>query len=197
MPYARDKIFFISLACTKNTPSKNRISSAKSLNTVMTRSSLAGWRIMKKFAVVFITLLLVCGLFAHLLYVTYGRTPTTRSIDISASKFLFEPSIIKVNRGDTLKITLSPQDVEHGFYLDGYEKQMASKPGSSSTLEFVADKAGKFSFRCSVTCGSFHPYMIGWLKVLPNYKLIVSLWLTVICGWLTLVYAFNRGKMLT
>ena len=40
------------------------------------------------------------------------------------------------------------------------------------TLTFVADHAGSFRFRCSVTCGPLHPFMIGKLYVGPNWTLL-------------------------
>jgi hypothetical protein len=46
-----------------------------------------------------------------------------------------------------------------------------------SEVEFVADKAGKFTFRCTQTCGNLHPFMTGELIVKPNtpYYLFISL----------------------
>jgi polyferredoxin/plastocyanin len=90
-------------------------------------------------------------------------------IELKAKKFYYTPNIVKVQKGDNVTIRLISQDVHHGFYLDGYEIQTDAVPGRDGTLTFVADKSGKFNFRCSVTCGEFHPYMIGYLKVEPNY----------------------------
>ncbi len=56
----------------------------------------------------------------------------------------------------------------HGLYLDGYDLEIRTDPGQISELSFTADKAGSFRFRCSVTCGDLHPFMIGKLQVGPN-----------------------------
>ena len=65
-----------------------------------------------------------------------------------------------------LKIT--SKDVTHGFYLDGYGIKEVLYTDVTVTVKFVANQVGKFTFRCAVTCGNFHPYMIGELRVQPN-----------------------------
>ncbi len=91
-----------------------------------------------------------------------------RSFEITARKFSFEPGIIHVNRGDTVRIRLVSEDVTHGIFIDGYGIQANASPGSDGSLTFVADKGGRYTFRCTVTCGEFHPYMTGFLVVQRN-----------------------------
>ncbi len=93
-----------------------------------------------------------------------------RAITIVARRFQYIPNIVRVRRGDVVTIRLMSEDVHHGFYLDGYEVQTSALPGQDGVVRFVADRTGKFAFRCSVTCGAFHPYMIGYLKVEPDYR---------------------------
>ncbi len=94
--------------------------------------------------------------------------PQERHLQLDARTFAFEPAVIRVNRGDQVVLTLQSLDVVHGFYLDGYGVQTEVEPGRSTQVRFVADQAGKFRFRCSVSCGSLHPFMIGELVVEPN-----------------------------
>ncbi|HEB30768.1 MAG TPA: hypothetical protein ENI15_07825 [Spirochaetes bacterium] len=89
-------------------------------------------------------------------------------IEIKAGKFSYNPSTIKINKGDEITIRLLSEDVTHGFYLDGYGIETRAHPGQDGVISFTADKTGRFSFRCSVTCGEFHPYMVGFLVVRPN-----------------------------
>lgn len=89
----------------------------------------------------------------------------TREFTITARQFGYAPERIRVDRGDRVLIQLVPEDVAHGLYLDGYDIETHALPGGAAILEFVADRAGQFRFRCSVTCGSLHPFMIGQLNV--------------------------------
>ena len=103
--------------------------------------------------------------------------PQERFITITAQRFSYTPHVIAANRGDRISLRLLSKDVHHGLYLDGYELETNARPGQAGSLNFVAAKTGRFSFRCSMTCGPFHPYMIGYLKVNPDYRLWSSLWL--------------------
>jgi heme/copper-type cytochrome/quinol oxidase subunit 2 len=94
--------------------------------------------------------------------------PTERNFRVAASSFEFSPAVLKVNPGDQVNIELISTDVVHGLYLDGYELQIEADPGQTASLTFTADHSGTFRFRCSVTCGDLHPFMIGKLRVGPN-----------------------------
>lgn len=102
--------------------------------------------------------------------------------EIKAKKFSYTPNIIKVNKGDTVKIRLISEDVHHGFYLDGYAVETSAYPGQEGSVKFIADKTGRFSFRCSVTCGEFHPYMVGYMVVGPNSRFNIYALLTIFLG---------------
>lgn len=103
--------------------------------------------------------------------------PQERVINVTAKRFAYEPNIIQVNRGDRVTVLLRSTDVHHGFYLDGYEQEMTARPGQDGSVSFVADRTGRFVFRCSMTCGPFHPYMVGYLRVKPDLRLLGSLWM--------------------
>ncbi len=94
--------------------------------------------------------------------------PETRQITLDATQFQFAPGRIEVNQGDQVVITLTASDVVHGFYLDGYGIERRVEPGVPQQITFVADQAGQFGYRCAVSCGPLHPFMIGELVVSPN-----------------------------
>jgi plastocyanin len=97
--------------------------------------------------------------------------PDERTIRIEASSFAFNPGTVRVNEGDRVTIELVAEDVVHGLYIDGYDLSVTADPGQTARLSFVADRPGSFRFRCSVTCGALHPFMVGKLKVGRNWLL--------------------------
>lgn len=107
-------------------------------------------------------------------------TPQARTIRIDARQFAYSPSELKVNPGDTITIQLLSTDVVHGLYVDGYDVSVEADPGQMATLTFVADKPGSFRFRCNVTCGAMHPFMIGKLTVGTNGWLYRSIGLALL-----------------
>lgn len=94
--------------------------------------------------------------------------PQERTFRIEAGQFAYSPSELKVNPGDTVTIQLVSTDVVHGLYVDGYDISVEADPGQTATLAFIAHKPGSFRFRCNVTCGAMHPFMIGKLNVGSN-----------------------------
>jgi heme/copper-type cytochrome/quinol oxidase subunit 2 len=103
-----------------------------------------------------------------------------RTFRIDARQYAYSPSELKVNVGDTVNIQLVSHDVVHGLYVDGYNVSVEADPGQTTTLTFTANKPGSFRFRCNVTCGAMHPFMIGKLTVGTNAWLYRSFGLAVL-----------------
>ncbi|OQY91168.1 MAG: hypothetical protein B6D38_00800 [Anaerolineae bacterium UTCFX1] len=114
-------------------------------------------------------------------------TPQERTIDIDARQYTYSPSELQVNKGDTVTIKLISTDVVHGLYVDGYDVSIEANPGQTATLTFTADKAGSFRFRCNVTCGAMHPFMIGKLTVGTNNWLYRSIGLATLAIFGTVI----------
>lgn len=118
-----------------------------------------------------------------------------KEVTVVARQYAYDPPVIHVNKGDTLKLRFASKDVVHGFYLEGHdlnvtiypmrtkvEVRRPSDPESVEELEEVAvtvRKTGKFRYRCSRTCGFMHPFMLGELIVGPNRLLPASIGLAV------------------
>lgn len=122
-----------------------------------------------------------------------STTPTTRHLNLGALQFEFLPGRLYVNHGDRVVINLTASDVVHGFYLDGYGLQTRVEPGVARRIEFVADQAGKFRYRCAVSCGPLHPFMIGELVVSPNAPFWKAAGLLLIAVAGALVYLWRSG----
>lgn len=97
-----------------------------------------------------------------------ATAPVERTFQVQASQFAYSPVILSVNPGDQVTIELLATDVVHGLSIDGYKLETTSDPGQTARLTFVADRQGTFRFRCTVTCGNLHPFIIGKLQVGQN-----------------------------
>jgi heme/copper-type cytochrome/quinol oxidase subunit 2 len=106
-----------------------------------------------------------------------------RYFRVQASSFEYSPAVLRANPGDRVTIELAAQDVVHGIYIDGYDLEVQADPGQPAKLSFVADKAGSFRLRCSVTCGALHPFMTGQLKVGANWPFWKALGAAVLAAW--------------
>jgi cytochrome c oxidase subunit 2 len=92
-----------------------------------------------------------------------------RSFELVASKYKFEPATVQVAEGDRVRLTLRSTDTEHGLEIKKLKvKVVVPKGGEAVTVEFVADKAGTYEFKCSEYCGSGHGRMKGQLVVAPR-----------------------------
>lgn len=90
---------------------------------------------------------------------------SVKEFDITAKQFEFIPSTIAVKKGDKVRLNVKSIDVAHGFSIPEFKVEESIKPGTTKTIEFVADKAGEFTFFCSVYCGTGHSGMKGKLIV--------------------------------
>src|SRR5690349_5825358 len=89
-----------------------------------------------------------------------------RTFDVTAARFSFTPGVLEVAQGDHVTLHLHSRDVEHGFDLKDFGAHaVIPASGETVTVEFVADKPGRFGFACSEFCGAGHPDMKGLLIV--------------------------------
>lgn len=92
-------------------------------------------------------------------------TGPLKEFDMTAKNWAFSPAVITVKKGDHVKIKITSVDITHGFNLADFNIKVDLQPGQTQTVEFTADKAGTFNFRCSVPCGEGHRDMTGSLVV--------------------------------
>jgi cytochrome c oxidase subunit 2 len=97
--------------------------------------------------------------------------PGTRSFDVVASRFKFEPDLLEVDEGDRVVLRLRSADTAHGLAIKEFKvKKDLPDTGEEITVEFVAAKAGTFRMECSEYCGKGHSKMRGRLVVRPKAR---------------------------
>lgn len=84
-----------------------------------------------------------------------------KAFTIDATNFAFEPTEIRVKKGDTVSITLKNSEGLHAVAFKGYNVEVKG----NETISFTADQAGEFQYYCSIFCGAGHDDMIGTLIV--------------------------------
>lgn len=81
---------------------------------------------------------------------------TMKNFVITAKQWTFTPGEIVVNKWDTVRLEITSVDVKHWFNIPEYNINKTLVPWEKIVVEFVADKAGTFSFFCNVMCGTGH-----------------------------------------
>jgi cytochrome c oxidase subunit II len=86
-------------------------------------------------------------------------------IQVTLRKYEFSPGSLRVRKGEQVKLVMVAADHDHGFKLDDFDINQKIPKGKTVVVEFTADKAGTFQFRCSSVCGLGHKGMKGTLVV--------------------------------
>lgn len=129
-----------------------------------------------------LTLGLVLGAFAMLsagdTVDARQQTPAERPVvRISAERFSFTPSRIKLTIGDEVELRLTSQDTAHGFRLvregadeteEAIDVVLPKRGTGDASVIFKADRVGRWTFECSRMCGAGHNFMRGEIVVEPR-----------------------------
>lgn len=91
--------------------------------------------------------------------------PGVHEIQVTLRKYEFSPGSLRVRKGEQVKLVLAAADHDHGFKLADFNINQKIAKGTTVVVEFTADKAGTFQFRCSNVCGIGHRNMKGTLVV--------------------------------
>jgi nitrous-oxide reductase len=97
------------------------------------------------------------------------RDGSTVEVWMLAVRSFFAPDVIRVNRGDTVKVHITnieqTRDELHGFAVNDYNINVVIDPGETKTVTFKADKPGVYAFYCTNFCSALHQEMQGYLLV--------------------------------
>ena len=88
-------------------------------------------------------------------------------ISISAERFAFTPTRIKLKQGMLVEFVITSEDTDHGFRIPkaGIDAAIPQQGKGELRIRFVAREKGQFAFECSRPCGAGHNVMRGLIVV--------------------------------
>jgi nitrous-oxide reductase len=97
------------------------------------------------------------------------RRPGVTEVWMNVVRSRFTPDIVTAKVGDRVIVHLTnaeqTADATHGFAVPTRNVMVSLDPGETTTVEFIADKPGTYSFYCTEFCSALHLEMQGWLIV--------------------------------
>ena len=75
------------------------------------------------------------------------------------------PPTLYMPLGESVRFTITANDVVHGFWIPAFMIQKQNLPGVTNHLQFTANKLGTYPGRCNILCGRNHTQMIFKVKV--------------------------------
>ena len=110
---------------------------------------------------------LTCALLLLMLTPHSSPAQDRRIVRVTAERFTYTPSQIKVKRGTVIEFRLRSDDTNHGFHIVGSDANVIipKRGRGEATLTFRADTPGRYTFECSKMCGAGHSFMRGLIIV--------------------------------
>ncbi len=93
-----------------------------------------------------------------------GEQPV-KQIRMYAENWKWTPNTIRVTVGTRVEVEVTNHDSPHRFDLKAYSLKVPLREGEPTKFSFVADKPGKFRWKCGRPCGNGCPKMTGTLIV--------------------------------
>jgi cytochrome c oxidase subunit 2 len=91
---------------------------------------------------------------------TAAADRSVHEIQITASRYAFDPVTIQVNAGEAVRLVIRSADGVHGFAIPTLKIDvLVPKGGDPATVEFTAPAPGRYEIACSEFCGSGHGRM--------------------------------------
>jgi cytochrome c oxidase subunit 2 len=92
---------------------------------------------------------------------------TGRVVNVSAERFSFTPSEIRMKAGETIEIRLKSDDTDHGFRIldTDVDVRIPKRGKGTATATFRPAREGRYTFECSHVCGAGHGFMRGTIVV--------------------------------
>jgi cytochrome c oxidase subunit II len=126
--------------------------------------------------------LLTLTMFLSLSTSVRAQTQDVQVVEITAKKYEYSSSPVHVKSGTKVQLKITATDHDHGFKIlavpdgalpngaDGLIFSSAQecwqlKKGETTTIEFLAQTPGTYTFKCCHTCGLGHKGMKGQIIV--------------------------------
>ena len=97
------------------------------------------------------------------------RKPGVVEVWMNVVRSHFTPDIVRAKVGDKIIVHLTnterTPDATHGFAVPTKNVMLSLDPGETTTVSFVVDTPGTYSYYCTEFCSALHLEMQGWLIV--------------------------------
>jgi heme/copper-type cytochrome/quinol oxidase subunit 2 len=93
---------------------------------------------------------------AAVLGLALGAAVSARAetVALSVSPNGFQPKVVNVRKGESVRLELTSPEGEHCFALDAWRIEKRIRPGKATVVELVPDRAGTFPFYCCLESGA-------------------------------------------
>jgi cytochrome c oxidase subunit 2 len=90
-----------------------------------------------------------------------------RPVTVTAERFSFTPSEIRMKADESIAIRLRSEDTDHGFRIldTDVDVRIPKRGKGTATVTFRPARTGRYVFECSHVCGAGHAYMRGTIVV--------------------------------
>jgi len=126
--------------------------------------------------------LLTLAMFLSLSRPALAQNQDLKVIEITAKKYEYSDSPIHVKSGTKVQLKITATDHDHGFKIAAVPDGAATngtagliftspqdcwqlRKGETTTIEFLAQASGTYTFKCCHTCGLGHKGMKGQIIV--------------------------------
>ena len=113
--------------------------------------------------------IILTGVIGHRL-VAAGQP--VHEVQIVASRYTFEPAVVQLTAGESVRLTVRSKDGTHGFAIPKLKIDLhLSDNGEPATAEFIAPAAGEYEIACSEFCGHGHGQMKAALVIVSATRM--------------------------
>lgn len=88
-----------------------------------------------------------------------------KEIQVVAYDWGYEPKEIVLKKDEPVKLTLVSKEGDHGLGSKELDFDLEASPGNPASVEITPTKAGEYTGKCTIPCGSGHKKMLLKIKV--------------------------------